>query len=134
MCAQEIIVQGLRLTGNHGVTPAERAMPQPFEVDIVAETESADAQKSDRLEDTVDYEMLCAQAQKVIAGPPFSLLERVAAEIAEAVLDLGGIGRVTVTVKKLHPPMDYAVAYTAARVTRLANHQDSTYHASIAAD
>jgi dihydroneopterin aldolase len=118
MPTQEIIVQGLRVSGNHGVTAEERARKQDFEVDILAECNSTAAQKTDNLSDTTDYAALCAAAESIVEGTSFALIEKLAAEIADAVLRTGGLRKVTVTVKKLSPPMRYKVEYTAARVVR----------------
>ncbi len=115
---QEIIIQGLRVKGNHGVTDQERRAPQDFEIDIVAVCTDSKAQRTDRLDDTADYAEICKAAERIVAGTSYSLLEKMAAEIAESILALGHLDRVVVTVKKLAPPMDYDVAYAAARVAR----------------
>lgn len=121
MPTQEIIVQGLRTKGNHGLTPEERAVPQEFEVDIVTECAGTTPQETDSISDTVDYVAICSIAEAVVRQTSFTLIEKLAAEIADSVLELGGVRRVAVTVKKLAPPMSYRVAYTAARVLRERN-------------
>lgn len=114
----QIIIQGLKLEGKHGVTEDERSRGQPFEVDIEVECASSTAQTSDRLEDTVDYDRLIAIAERVIGGPPRNLLETLAAEIAASIVEIPGVSTAEVTVKKLSPPLPVRVSYTAARVRR----------------
>lgn len=118
MSTQEIIVQGLRVEGNHGVTEEERSRPQVFEVDIVTECDGSTAQETDDLSDTVDYVAICSRAEAAVRENSFALVEKLAAEIADSVLELEGIRRVEVTVKKPSPPMVYRVGYAAARVVR----------------
>lgn len=112
----QIIIQGLKLDGKHGITEEERSRLQPFEVDIAVECASPAAQTSDRLDDTVDYESLVAIAEQVIGGPPRNLLEALAGEIAASIVKIPGVSAAEVTVKKLSPPLPVRVSYTAARV------------------
>src|SRR5713101_6412633 len=78
-----IELRGMSFQGRHGVRPAEREHAQEFRVDLEVETQLANAGRSDRLADTVDYTRLRAIAKEVIEGPPRRLLESLAAEIAE---------------------------------------------------
>ncbi len=115
---QQIIIQGLKAQGKHGVGPEERSVAQEFEVDIVVQPYSPRAQATDELSDTVDYAAVCSRAESIVRDRSFALLERLAAEIADSVLGMGGVQRVEVTVKKMHPPLSHRVDFTAVRVTR----------------
>jgi dihydroneopterin aldolase len=113
-----IEIRGLRVMGTHGVLEVERQRAQPFEVDIDVETDLSTAGRSDNLDDTIDYGWVSAQADAVVGGPHRELIERVAQEIADAVLADGRISGVTVVVRKLRPPVPLDVATTAVRITR----------------
>lgn len=111
-------LRGLRALGTHGVLPEERARPQPFEVDLDIECDLRAAASSDDLADTVDYGDIARCVADVVAGVPCSLLERLAERVAEVVLADERVRSVTVTVRKLRPPVPVALDHAAVRVTR----------------
>jgi dihydroneopterin aldolase len=111
-------IRGLRVLGTHGVLEEERQRAQPFEVDIDVETDLAPAGRSDDLRDTIDYGWVARQAAGVVGGRHAELIERVAQDIADAVLTDERITAVTVVVRKLRPPVPLDVATTAVRITR----------------
>lgn len=113
-----IELRGLRASGHHGALPGEQDLPQPFEIDLDLDADLGRAGVSDRLEDTVDYGALATAAAAVVTGERWQLLERIAERVAEDVMACDvRIAAVTVTVRKLHPPVpDLATA--GVRVTR----------------
>jgi len=113
-----IEVRGLRLDGVHGVLAQERAAPQPFEIDLDLFLDTSPAAATDDLGTTADYAAAADAAAAVMAGPPHDLLESLAAAIAGAVLGDPRVEGVTVVVRKLRPPLAYAVASTGVRVHR----------------
>jgi dihydroneopterin aldolase len=118
--ADHIELRGLRLVAIHGVLPEERVRAQPFEVDLDIEADLAAAGRSDDLSDTVDYGALTDAVVAVMAGPPVNLLEHLAERVAAATLELTGprATAVTVTVRKLRPPVAGDLASAAGRITR----------------
>ncbi len=114
-----IQLRGLRVVGGHGALPEEQERAQPFEVDIDVATDLSAAGASDALTDTVDYGAVAAVAERVVAGERHRLLERLATRIADAVLGLDvRIATVTVTVRKLRPPVPLDLASAAVALTR----------------
>ena len=113
-----IELTGLRVLGVHGVLPEEQVRAQPFEVDVAVEADLRAAGRSDDLGDTLDYGALTETVAKVVSGEHFALLERLAERIAEAVLDDGRITSVTVTVRKLRPPVPVDLAAAGVTITR----------------
>ena len=113
-----ILVCGLRLVGTHGALPEEQARAQPFEVELDLETDLGPAGRSDRLADTVDYGTLAEQVAQVVTGERHALLERLAERIAETALTDRRVTTVTVTVRKLRPPVALDLASAAVRVRR----------------
>ena len=118
--ADRIELRGLRAVGTHGVLPEEHERGQPFEVDLDLEADLTAAGSSDDLADTIDYGAVCAAVAAVVTGPHAQLLEHLAQRIAEAVLDAGGAQaqRVTVTVRKLRPPVPVELASSGVTITR----------------
>ncbi len=116
--ADRIEVRGLRAEGVHGVLPEEQTRPQPFEVDLDLYLDLAPAVSSDDLGDSADYAAAVDAALAVIAGPPRRLLETLAAAIATRVLEDPAVDQVTVTVRKLRPPVTAPVDSTGVRLHR----------------
>jgi dihydroneopterin aldolase len=113
-----IILSGIRALGAHGVLPEEQGRPQPFEVDVELSIDLAPAGRSDALSDTVDYDGLTARIVKIVEAGGLSLLEALAARIADACKADPRVVSVVVTVKKLRPPVPVHVEHVAVRIER----------------
>ena len=113
-----IEVRGLRVEGIHGVLEHERVRAQPFEVDLDLYVDVGSAITSDDVADTADYGAAVDAAVAVITGPPHRLLESLAGAIADGVLQDPRVDGVTVTIRKLRPPLSPAVASTGVRIHR----------------
>jgi dihydroneopterin aldolase len=113
-----IVIAGLRELGVHGVLPEEQARPQPFEVDIELTVDLEAAGESDALDDTVDYSAVAEAVSRVVASERYHLLERLASRIAEVCGVDDRVTSVSVTVRKLHPPVRAMVDYVAVRIER----------------
>ena len=107
------------MLGAHGALPEEKDRAQPFEVDLDLVADLAGAGTTDSLADTADYGAVVAAVHKVVTGERHCLLERLATRIAEDVLALDArIDAVTVTVRKLRPPVPVDLASAGVRITR----------------
>ena len=106
MSADLIILSGMQFYGFHGVNAEERALGQPFVVDLEAELDLSNACYSDRLTDTVSYTHLYRVVKTVMEGEPFNLLEAAAGTIATEVLQQHpSLDAVRVRVQKTRPPI-----------------------------
>ena len=116
-----IEIRDLRVVGTHGVLPEERERAQPFSLDIDAYLDTAAAQGSDDLTDTVDYGKLAQTAVDLMAGAgrSFQLLEALAGHLAEALLQTDPrLSAVELVVRKLRPPLALDIGSTGVRVRR----------------
>jgi dihydroneopterin aldolase len=110
-------IRGLEVFGRHGVTDEERERGQTFLYDV--ELEVPDAALSDRLEDTADYVEVAECVREGSDSRSFSLLEALAAAVADAIVARFGVARVRVRVRKPDvEPAGLAVEWTAATVER----------------
>ncbi len=114
-----IEIRGLRVLCHVGVPEAERAQAQPIEIDLDLVLDLDEAAVTDDVADTVDYgEVSTAVAAAVTAGP-HALLERLAGIAADAALAVDDrTTAVSVTVRKIRPPVPVDVATTAVRLHR----------------
>lgn len=114
-----ISIQGISATGYHGVFDHEKRDGQIFVVDVVLHTEITRAALSDNVADTVHYgevsELVVAQIQ---AGP-WDLIEKLAVQIAEAILaGYRSVRTVDVTVHKPQAPIPVPFSDVAIEITR----------------
>ena len=113
-----IEIRGLRVLGHHGALEGEQDRAQPFELDLDLEADCSAAAASDELADTVDYGAVVEVARRVVADRRFRLVEALAGAIADEVLATTSVDAVTVTVRKLRPPVPSDVASTGVRLYR----------------
>jgi len=102
----------------HGVATDEQNLGGKFEVDIDIKCHFDDAIAHDSLKRTVDYEAVYGFLQNVVTSKKYYLLETLAAAIARGLLrTFETIEKVTVTVRKPHPPVKGVVDFVEAEVS-----------------
>ena len=104
--------------GVHGLLDEERIRAQPFEVDLDAELDLSEAGRTDSIAGTVDYAILAAIIEEVLAGPHADLIEHLAEQIASRSLASGPVDAVEVTVRKLRPPVPLHMASAGVSIRR----------------
>ncbi len=115
-------VIGMQFSGRHGVLPHERVEPQPFEVDLVLQTDLRAAGACDDRADTTDYGSLFDLTAAIVEGRSFGLIETLAAAIARAVLaatDPRLVEAVEVRVRKPKAPLSGAFETVEVEILRL---------------
>ena len=106
---------------HHGVMQEEHRIGGRYEVDVAMDLDFRAAAEHDDLDQTVDYERVYALVRDHVMGNTFYLIEKLAYQIAHAVMDTFAIvERVEVTVRKANPPVGGSVdrAETVYRVER----------------
>ncbi|MCL6515678.1 dihydroneopterin aldolase [Alicyclobacillus sp.] len=81
-----IILRNMTFYGYHGAFPEEKAIGQRFSVSLTLYLDLREAGASDRLADTVNYAKVYEDVKRILEGPAYNLLERVAERVAEEVL------------------------------------------------
>ncbi|MBD2386703.1 dihydroneopterin aldolase [Cylindrospermum sp. FACHB-282] len=81
-----IHVTGIRAYGYTGFLPEEQVLGQWFEVDVKLWLDLSVAGNSDAIADTLDYRSIITMVQHLIKTCKFSLVERLAATIADSIL------------------------------------------------
>jgi 7,8-dihydroneopterin aldolase/epimerase/oxygenase len=104
--SDSIFVSGLVLHAYHGVMPHEAKVGQSFALDLAVDIDLADASRSDKVADTVSYDLLVAAAAQAFCGQRYRLIEAAAGAVANAVLaQFPRVNSVRVTVHKPHAPI-----------------------------
>ncbi|MEY2459693.1 MAG: 7,8-dihydroneopterin aldolase/epimerase/oxygenase [Acidimicrobiaceae bacterium] len=114
----EIQLRGLVALGYCGALPEEQERVQPLEVDLDVALDLRGPGESDALDDTIDYGVLCAMVERIITTERFTLIERLATRIAEVALADERVAAVTVSVRKLRPPVPQQLTTSGVRITR----------------
>src|SRR5207237_2762128 len=81
-----IIIRGLRCRGRQGPTPADQQQAHDYLVDVALSVDIADAVVKDDLAAALDISEAAACVREEVARRPRVLLERVAADVARALL------------------------------------------------
>ncbi|MBI3428525.1 MAG: dihydroneopterin aldolase [Actinobacteria bacterium] len=117
--SDSIEIKGIGGFGYHGVFPHERENGQAFLVDLLLHCDFRKASKSDDVQDTIDYGTVCNLVIGAIVGPPVSLIEKLASQIAEILLsNFSILDSVVVIVHKPQAPVGANVADIAIRIER----------------
>lgn len=104
MASDRLLLEGLQFFGHHGDVQAERALGGRVDVDVEIRSDLRRAGRSDALHDTVDYVRCYEAVRHVVETRQHNLLEKVAEEIATALLSDERVTSVRVRVAK-QPPL-----------------------------
>ena len=103
--ADTISLVGLRAFAYHGVLPEEQSSGQEFVIDVTIHTDLAGAGASDDLADTIDYGALAGAIHARVTIERWNLIERVAARVADLVMEDDRATGVEVRVHKPAAPI-----------------------------
>lgn len=104
--SDSIFVRGLALHAYHGVMQHEAKVGQTFRLDLDLDIDLAAASRSDKLKDTVSYDMVVKTASEAFCARRYRLVEAAAGAVAEALLErCPDVRAVRITVHKPHAPI-----------------------------
>lgn len=114
----QIHLTGLQLRCHIGVPDEERAEAQLLHADIVLHLRGRFEDMADELSRTIDYAAVATRLEQVAAARPRRLIETLAAELAQVVLEEFAAAQVEITLRKrILPQTDHV----AVRLVRYAN-------------
>jgi dihydroneopterin aldolase len=117
--SDQIVLTGIHGFGYHGLFEQERKDGQDFFVDLTLAVDLKVASQSDAIADTVNYAEITDLVVEEITSNPVNLIEKLAARIAERVLNQHlKVNSVTVTVHKPQAPVAAQLKDIAVVVTR----------------
>ena len=113
----QISIVDLEVFYRVGVPDAERAQPQRLLLTVEMESDFSTAAKTDSIADTIDYFAVTQRLLKFGEGKSWKLIEKLAADIADAILSEFKPQSVTVEVKKFVIPQarHVSVSFTKKR-------------------
>ena len=110
-------LEGMRFFGHHGCLADERSAGVHLDVDVEVRTDTREAARTDRVEDTIDYARLVEKCRRVAEEDSYHLVETVAERLAEGLLEEPKVASVRVRVAK-RPPLAVAVDRFSVTVER----------------
>ena len=102
-----ITVEGIRVFAYHGHLPEEKKLGGHFIVNVWVTADTSEVEKTDDLNDTVDYVKIIAIVKEQMAIRA-DMIEVPAKRIVNAILPLHKVHKVKVEVEKIQPPIDAA--------------------------
>jgi dihydroneopterin aldolase len=100
-----ITVEGIRVFAYHGHLPEEAVLGGHFIVNVWVTADTSEVEKTDDLNDTVDYVRIIEIVKEQMAIR-YDMIEVPAKRIIEAILTLNKVQKVKVEVEKIQPPID----------------------------
>ena len=100
-----ITVKGIRVFAYHGHLPEEAVLGGHFIVNILVEADTTEVEKTDDLNDTLDYVKII-EIVKYQMAIRADMIEVPAKRIVDAILTLNKVHKVTVEVEKVLPPIN----------------------------
>ncbi len=113
-----ISIHGIDVLGHHGVDEAEREVGQRLNIDIDLYLDLSEAAATDDIHKTVNYEAVCNLVERVSAEEEFLLLESLASEIGDKIIEKFGPTGVVVRVSKLSLPIAIRVGAVVVQITK----------------
>lgn len=102
-----ITVEGIRVFAHHGHLPEEAVLGGHFIVNVWVDSDTSEVEKTDDLNDTVDYVKIIEIVKQKMAVRS-DMIEVPAKRIVDEILALNKVQEVTVEVEKVLPPIDAA--------------------------
>lgn len=96
----KVFVTGLRTDAFIGVYDWEHEQPQPLLFDLEMDWDQRQAAATDAIADALDYDALSQAVKRLVEARPRQLIETVAEEVAQLILQEFGVSRVRVRVEK----------------------------------
>ena len=100
-----ITLEGIRVFAFHGHLPEEKKLGGHFIVNVWIEADTSEVEKTDDLNNTVDYVKIIAIVKEKMAIRS-DMIEVPTKRIVDAILPLNKVRKVTVEVEKVQPPIE----------------------------
>lgn len=115
MTKRHVTLSGLAFYAHHGAYAHEKAVGQPFFVDLTVAYDFSQAAQTDRLKDALDYRRLYREVQAVVEGESVRLIEKLAEGIGRRLFEaFPQVTFVRVAIKKPWAPLGGLSSYAEA--------------------
>ena len=112
-----IKIEGIKMFAYHGHLPEEAILGGHFIINVYVRADTKNVEKSDKLEDTVDYVTIISIVKEEMLIRS-KMIEHPAARIADKILLLNKVIDVKVEVEKLNVPINSNFSKISATIER----------------
>ena len=98
-----IFISELKLDASIGIYAWEHQVAQTIQLDVELAVDASRCARSGRIADTVDYSKVVARIGEMLAGRHFTLIEKLAEELAAMILGEFDTPWVRISIAKLAP-------------------------------
>ena len=114
-----ININELIVYANHGVLPQEKTLGQKFVISAKLYASLKEAYTTDDVEKTINYAKVCELLTKVTKDECYNLIETLASELADRVLEeYNLVDSIEITVKKPFAPINLPVDHVSVSVIK----------------
>lgn len=114
----EIQILGLRAFGYHGVFEHEKINGQEFLVDLEIFYDATEAIATDNINQALDYGEITKKVKNIIENTRRDLIEVLASDIANEILNLDKVMKVSVNLHKPQAPVEVKVTDISVKITK----------------
>ena len=114
----QIQISGLRAFGYHGVFEHEKINGQEFLTDLEISYDATEAIASDQIDKALDYGEITKIVKEIIVNTRRDLIEVLANDIADQILKIDKVKKITVTVHKPQAPVEVPLSDVAVQITK----------------
>lgn len=115
----KVALEGAEFFAYHGFYPEEQLLGTRFFVDVKVYFNAKNALNDDRIDNTVNYEVLYSIVQTEMRHPRKLIETVVQAMIDKIVNEFPFVNKVVVTIKKMNPPFNGPVKNSAVTISYL---------------
>jgi 7,8-dihydroneopterin aldolase/epimerase/oxygenase len=113
----KIFITGMEFFAFHGHYDEEKVAGNKFLVDLTLWSDTSSAEKTDNLDDALNYQIAYALVKEVITTTKSNLLENIAANILKALfIEFKNLPKAEITIKKVSPPMGGQIASVGVKI------------------
>lgn len=113
-----IRISNMTFYGHHGVEESERELGGRFAMDIELFLDLTEAGRTDDLAKTVDYKAVYDLAAEIATDRKYRLVEALAHDVAQAILEDFEVEAVTVRARKKSVPLGGVIDHTEVEIHR----------------
>ncbi len=116
----KIFISDMEFFAFHGHYDEEKLAGNKFCIDLTMWADTEKAQKSDNLDDALNYQVAYAIVKDVITGTKSNLLENIAENVLNAIFkEFDGLKKAKIKIRKINPPMGGQIGAVGVEITRL---------------
>jgi dihydroneopterin aldolase len=101
----KLTLKNMNFYGYHGVYSTEKELGQRIEVDVELVADLTRAGQNDDFDQTINYADVYTIVKDIVEDGQYNLIEAIGTAIINQVFDSFDLERITVRVRKPHPPI-----------------------------